>query len=280
VPPVKSIKSNNKTNAPGVFAMQVWNGKLYVSGYFDSIDGKYIRNLAVWNDTTWAAVNNAMPDSVIGSLAVFNNKLYIGGFITQAKTNATIGLISQWDGTSWNTLGTTNYGAVYAIAAYGSNLYAAGAFDTINGKQANSIAYWDGANWYPADAGVYGTIYSLATFGTMLYAGGQFTKVGGFSAYSIARYQAPNSINELLQTNSVKVYPNPGNGVFNAELKANSEKLKVEVYNMMGEKVLSQFSTNNSPFTINISNQPTGIYLYRLIDNSGVAIATGKLVVE
>ena len=92
---------------------------------------------------------------------------------------------------------------------------------------------------------------------------------------------APTSINELYQTNSIKVYPNPSTGIFTFQYSANSAKSSVKVYNMLGEKVyneaLRQAQGDN---TINLSGQSAGIYLYRIVSEQGEAIASGKLVIE
>ncbi|HVA97818.1 MAG TPA: T9SS type A sorting domain-containing protein [Bacteroidia bacterium] len=51
-------------------------------------------------------------------------------------------------------------------------------------------------------------------------------------------------INELSDAKQISVYPNPSNGIFTIAQKNNFEPLKVEVYNMLGEKIF--FSTFNS----------------------------------
>jgi hypothetical protein len=91
----------------------------------------------------------------------------------------------------------------------------------------------------------------------------------------------------LLAVNEVKpnmvsavVYPNPSNGKFNVQLSETSSQLSVEVYNVLGEKVLSQLSTVNYPLSIDLSSQPTGIYLYRVTNKDGAPIASGKLVIS
>ena len=82
----------------------------------------------------------------------------------------------------------------------------------------------------------------------------------------------------------VEVYPNPsGNGMFTIAVE--NEKLKVEstveVYNMLGQQVYSNsFSTSNSQLSINISNQPAGIYLYRITSEKGELVGSGKLIVQ
>ncbi len=80
--------------------------------------------------------------------------------------------------------------------------------------------------------------------------------------------------------NDVRIYPNPSNGVFSIQLKGNSEKLKIEVYNVLGEQVYSQFTINNAQFTIDLGVQPSDIYLYRITSEKGEYVASGKFVIQ
>jgi len=89
------------------------------------------------------------------------------------------------------------------------------------------------------------------------------------------------SVNQIkAAVEEVNIFPNPSNGVFTL----NTENLKVnstiEVYNMLGEKIYSnEFSTLNSPFSINLSGNPSGIYLYKIITETGEQVCTGKLII-
>ncbi len=80
---------------------------------------------------------------------------------------------------------------------------------------------------------------------------------------------------------SVLLYPNPNNGAFT--LQVNNEELRgkseIEIYNVLGEKVYSQFTTHNSPLTIDLK-QPSGIYLYRVVSEDGSLIGQGKVIVQ
>ncbi len=115
-----------------------------------------------------------------------------------------------------------------------------------------------------------------------------FSYNGGYSNIFVARWNncaADAGINDVKgESEQVKVYPNPSNGEFtiveSGKLNMENEKSNIEVYNMLGEKVYSQFSTLNSPFSINLSDEPNGVYLYRVINESGSLIGNGKLVIE
>lgn len=105
--------------------------------------------------------------------------------------------------------------------------------------------------------------------------------------FFLARWQAcyinTASTNEIpSRKNSIILYPNPNNGEFT--LQANSQQpladSYVEVYNMLGEKV---YSTSYQPlannYQLSLSNQPNGIYLYRVISENGALMGEGKFVI-
>lgn len=109
---------------------------------------------------------------------------------------------------------------------------------------------------------------------------------GGFSTF-VARWQSCTSTLGVAsitpQNGNVVLYPNPSNGIFQLEIK-NYElgmNSSVEVYNMLGEKVYStSLLISNSSFLINLCNQPNGIYLYRVITETGELVGDGKLMIE
>ncbi len=66
-------------------------------------------------------------------------------------------------------------------------------------------------------------------------------------------------IEEEIEKELVKIYPNPTQGILNIE----SEDTKIiEVYNILGNLIYSQQVENNQYYTtINIANQPKGVYI-------------------
>jgi hypothetical protein len=87
----------------------------------------------------------------------------------------------------------------------------------------------------------------------------------------------------IINSYKINIYPNPSNGIFMVQSK--SEEVIVnsiaEVYNMLGEKVLTKtlrcVENNN---TIDMSNEPNGVYLYIVVADTGELIGEGKLIVQ
>jgi hypothetical protein len=79
-------------------------------------------------------------------------------------------------------------------------------------------------------------------------------------------------------SSSVSILPNPNNGIFSVNVKTISPSMKIEIYNSLGEIVQTKniISENTS---IDISNEATGIYFYKVISNNGM-ISSGKFISE
>lgn len=132
---------------------------------------------------------------------------------------------------------------------------------------------------------------SLTISGNLLYG---MTEYGGaynvgviFRADTNANTNA--GINRLSMVSSQwSVYPNPNNGIFTVslghpvrQLAGSASQTITEVFNVLGEQVysatLNEVQGDNN---INISNQPNGIYLYRVITESGRLVGSGKIVIQ
>jgi Secretion system C-terminal sorting domain len=113
---------------------------------------------------------------------------------------------------------------------------------------------------------------------------------GGTAPY-VARWQKCNEITgtESIETlnPSVSIFPNPNSGEFNilchSEQSEESEPI-IEIYNVMGEKVYTGILSPQTPkgalTEINISNQPNGIYFYRVIQQTGELVGEGKVIID
>ena len=73
-----------------------------------------------------------------------------------------------------------------------------------------------------------------------------------------------NAVNEILEPLSISVFPNPSNGIFTLNTKISNGE--ISICNLMGEIIFSEWipmgqsTINNQTSTIDLSNQPSGIY--------------------
>lgn len=107
---------------------------------------------------------------------------------------------------------------------------------------------------------------------------------GGAAPY-IARWKSCTGgeagINTLSSASlSVLLFPNPNDGVFTVKSSVVNSRLSAEVYNILGERVYSQFNILNSTFNIDLSSQPSGVYLYRVLNIDGSLCGEGKLIIQ
>ena len=78
----------------------------------------------------------------------------------------------------------------------------------------------------------------------------------------------------------IVVYPNPNNGQFTIESSIGGAS-SVEIYNLLGEKVFTRnLSTTKGTNTINVGNQPNGVYLYRIISDNGSLLGEGRISIQ
>jgi hypothetical protein len=268
-----------------VLTLTVYNGNLIAGGFFDSAGGNAASNIAMWNGNVWTSLGKGIAglNCEVSALATYNGNLYVGGTFDSAGGIAATG-IAVWNGISWSRVGG-NMGigqSVYALTSYDGYLYAGGYFDTICGFAANSVAYWNGTIWQALGTGMRGgAIFALVGNNNTLYAGGQFDSAGGIVASNIAMYPAPPSgINETNNSVSFNIAPNPSAGIFTIQSSINIGKSLVEVYNVLGEKVFKEIRRLADDNLINLTGEPNGIYLYRVLNTDGGLLGEGKLVIQ
>ncbi len=88
-------------------------------------------------------------------------------------------------------------------------------------------------------------------------------------------------LNEVAQiptlVNRVLIYPNPSGGRFMIQSPVMAQV--TEVFNILGDKIASMPSAGGLN-EMNLSTQPAGIYLYRVMSQSGALLGSGKLVIS
>ncbi len=278
----KPYDSKRKTGG-AIFAMDVYDGKLYVGGKFDSAGNVATNNMAAWDGSNWSAVGVGVMDSTMDAFTVYNNELYAGGYL--GPWSHSLGVIYKFNGTSWSPVGTGLTGSgfngseVNALTVYNSVVCVAGGFDTIGGVAANHIAYWNGTNWGTFGNGIYGNVYTLGVYNSELFAGGTFKYAGNVFANNVAVWSGPVGIPVISTSNSTSILPNPNNGKFTISINNFSEKTNIEIYNVLGEMVYSA-KLNSTNTQIEMGNNSAGVYLYRVLNEKSDLISEGKFIIQ
>jgi hypothetical protein len=142
-----------------VDALAVFNGELYVGGYFNQVfqsDGTAVTasKIARWNGTAWSPVGAGMVSGTgyfVWAMNAFDDgagpALFVGGQFNLASPGAASN-IARWDGAAWTALGATFplNGQVKALAPFDhdgrSQLLVGGTFTTVQSVSSARIAAW------------------------------------------------------------------------------------------------------------------------------------------
>ena len=107
-----------------------------------------------------------------------------------------------------------------------------------------------------------------------------------YKPYNMSPCDIPLSISDThLENNPIKIFPNPNNGNFTLAL-SNPDSYRdkdctVEIYNVLGEKVYTEtLHSVQGDKHIDISSQPSGIYFYRVLEQNGDLVGSGKMVID
>ncbi|HXB13572.1 MAG TPA: T9SS type A sorting domain-containing protein, partial [Bacteroidia bacterium] len=79
------------------------------------------------------------------------------------------------------------------------------------------------------------------------------------------------------------IFPNPNKGVFTIEVQGGRDNQYIEVYDMLGEKVYTSSLIPlqmGSSVQIDIGSKASGLYLYRVITETGSLVGEGKFILE
>ncbi|MEI6817062.1 MAG: T9SS type A sorting domain-containing protein, partial [Bacteroidota bacterium] len=90
------------------------------------------------------------------------------------------------------------------------------------------------------------------------------------------------AIYEIPQTTSLLLTPNPFSAQATLTFQSVSpyNNMSLHVYNLFGQEVQNIFVGNNKDVIIHRNNLPSGMYFYKLIDETKALLGTGKMVVE
>jgi hypothetical protein len=74
------------------------------------------------------------------------------------------------------------------------------------------------------------------------------------------------------------LFPNPTTGGFSIELKGHNEssELRVEIYNMHGERLFSEQLKGRKKYDFSLADKPNGVYFIQVV--TGKYAGTGKII--
>jgi len=232
--------------------------------------------------------NGASP---YGSLTLSGNVLYgmtavggpsYNGNIFSININGT-GYTDLFDFNGVNGQGPEGSLTLVGNVLYGMTVYGGASSDgnifsiNTNGTGFTDLFDFSGSNGKQPEG-------SLTVSGNTLYG---MTYAGGASGYGVIFSFKVNGLGLEKVTSTegmLNVYPNPSNGKFtlafsHPELVSGSQT--ITIYNDLGEQVYDgmpkQIQHNNS---IDLSTQPDGIYLYRVISDNGNLLGEGKVIIQ
>ena len=180
----------------------LYNGDLYITGTFETIDGVQMGGMAMWDGTSWQPIGSGFLNSASpghgNCMEVYNNELYVGGVFTTVDGTAA-NKIAKWNGTTWSAVGggLSMMGVARDFLHLGDKLYIGGTvYGACNTPDVNMVS-WDGNSYATVGSGELtnlpgitgGYVLSLCDFNGDLYAAGVFTGVDGAVCSSgIARW--------------------------------------------------------------------------------------------
>jgi uncharacterized repeat protein (TIGR01451 family) len=81
---------------------------------------------------------------------------------------------------------------------------------------------------------------------------------------TINNFTFPTAIKENGKAEDITIYPNPGNGIYHVKLPENiTTSAIIQVYDVLG-KLVSDTKAQNNTAQIDLSNQPKGVYIFRI----------------
>ena len=254
-----TFTSPSTTYTPGVYALQVYNGLLYIGGRLNktangnqSFDGAFVR----YNGFTYTDIPNYFSTTFVSSMKVFNNHLMIGGGDVQ--------FLAEYDGVSFlfgaeSVLPNfTVNNPVYAFEIFEDKLYLGGSFTNAGMMEFPDeyVLVLDNEQWYSLDLGLNGPVYSLGIYMNSIVAGGTFTEVNsGQIVNKIARWLAPLEIDSDVNNvgcfgstdGAIELFPLNGNEPYTYEWSTGSDS-----------SYISGLSAGNYSCTVSDSNGRTG----------------------
>lgn len=256
----QSVFTYDSNNNQITFTQKIWDGSIWGNSYQEISAYNSDRNLTdkvsqFWDGSAW--INGFRDKYTYDSgkkLISIIEESYVDvdvwenfsqtTFTFDTNNNRTNELDQIWNGSGWEN--STNYIYIY---------------DVNNNRETTIIQTWNGTSWTQS-------VLTSSTFDLNNFVQSETNRnwtnailtSGDSTFYNF--HTVVTGTNDV-QSPAISLYPNPGNGRFT--IKCNSLINKLEVYNLSGEKVYSDFkNVKQNSYETDISYCPKGIYLLKV----------------
>jgi trimeric autotransporter adhesin len=178
-------------------------GELVAGGLFSVPSPSVSTNVARWDGLSWQALGTGTQSVLPAYAGVFAlAELANGDLVAAGQFQAAGGVpafkVARWNGSTWSAMGggieqfgpTGEPSTVFALESTATGeVFAAGNFGTVSGRDGRGLARWNGAAWRPARASGIGSAASAVhrTVAGEVFLGGQFRDIDGVLHNGIAR---------------------------------------------------------------------------------------------
>lgn len=280
------------SNFSGIGDIEMYNGDLYVSGFFEGEDGK--THICRFDGSQWVDVGGGItpgPYYGVTDLQAYKGELYACGEFTQINGENYGNSIARWDGVQWKDVGggVVEKLKLYKMAIWRDKLVVLPGIAAALPK-ARNICMWDGTKWcardYSSDPDqwLHSGTSAVAVYQDTLYIGGGFLYFDEDDQPNniIAKYMGDENwdtcgtyalgVNELTGTTerSISVFPNPTGGQITVSLNG----LQVTNYylsDISGRQVLDGMHPprGGGDLRLDLGSFPDGVYFLSLCTDKG-----------
>ena len=94
----------------------------------------------------------------------------------------------------------------------------------------------------------------------------------------IISYSVPLGVNDNIAKNKIIIFPNPSNGRFYIDIKEVNSKMRLEIFNVWGQKIQKEVNLKQSTNEIDLSSYSKGVYFIKI--NDGENNYAEKIVIQ
>lgn len=258
------------------YCMEVWNNKLYIGGYIDSVDNIDANNIVEWDGINWGNTDLGLNSGAY-ALESYNGLLYAGGSFTATYNAQLAQRLASWNGVTWMGVASGLTGSVRTLYGYSNRLYIGGGFPSSAAVPDSFLTAWDG-NAFINVGNLSDDVSGLCGDDGIIYATGSFLYANNTLVRGVAKYSAPGvSINEL-SSSLISIFPNPSNGIFEIITDHVTEEATLEIYSSLGT-LTKRLEFRNNPVRVDMSGNEKGVYFFYLIEGEE-SIACGRFILE